>query len=258
MLGHDFFYRKIIRSHVVAFGAIFDDVMIREWDSTTSTWKQEVKVPISYGSKEKHLARVNLRETTTENVAITLPRIAFVITNVDFDSSRALNKRNQFVYSNPNNPNSRHYTRMAVPYNISFELAVITKKAEEAAKIVEQILPFFQPEFNVTLKFPFDGDESKPSGSLSLDVPIILESAAPDDTYEGDFESRRAITWTFSFTMKTLFFGPTPSSSIIKKVVIDFTDQGERIEGVPTVEGKTLDEILQTDDWSYSTTISNT
>lgn len=257
MLGYDFFYRKILRSHVIAFGSIFSDIKIKEWDATTSTWLQETKVPVSYGSKEKHLARVKLRENTNESVAITLPRIGFVITGVVFDSARSKNKRNQFVYFDPGSPNSKYLTRMAVPYNISFELAVITKKAEEASKIVEQILPFFQPDFNVTIKFPFDGDESQESTTISLDVPVVLDDVSPDDNYEGDFESRRAITWTFTFSMKAWFFGPTTSVSVIKKVIVDLTRQNERIEGIPTVEGKTLDEILKTDDWEYVTTISD-
>jgi len=254
MLGHNYFHRAIIRKHTAAFGSLFTDIYIKDWDDTDNSWKEEVRVPVSYGSKEKHLSRVNIREHANEAAAITLPRISFVITNVSYDSARALNKRNKYLFDSESNTKKSLRT---VPYNITFELAILAKKAEDATKIIEQIVPFFQPEFNVTIKFPFEGDESLESAeTLSIDVPIVLEDVSTEDTYDGDFETRRAITWTLNFTMKTWFFGPTSSSKIIKKTIIDFTEQDYRIEGIPVVEGKTLDEIIDTDDWAYTTNIT--
>lgn len=258
MLGHDFFHRGIIRKHTSAFGSLFTDIRIKDWDSSTSSWKEEVKVPVSYGSKEKHLARVNTREHTNEAAAITLPRIAFVVSSIDYDSARSFNKRNQHILFSSSDTNSRKTLRTGVPYDITFEVSVLTKKAEDATKIVEQIIPFFQPEFNLTIKFPFEGNESLEStDTISLDIPIILNGVSTEDTYDGDFETRRAVTWTMTFVMKTWFFGPTSDSSIIKKTIIDFTEQNIEITGIPTVDGKTLDEIEEDDDWTYHTSVTN-
>lgn len=253
MLGHSFFYRSLIKNYVVAFGTLFSGIRLKDWDPSTSTWVQDVKVPVSYGSKEKHLARVYARETSTDDVAITLPRIAFVITSIDYDGTRVLNRRNKHVSVTENG--NRSSIRPGVPYNLNFELSVLAKKNEDATKIVEQILPFFTPELYFTLKIAHESEESANTDYLKLDVPLILNSVSSEDTYEGDFETRRAITWTFDFTMKVKFYGPVTNQEIINTAIIDFPWQQERITVTPVVEGKTLEEITPEDDFGYSVII---
>lgn len=256
MLGHNYFYRSLIRNYVVAFGSLFSNIRIKDWDSVTEAWVEDIKIPVSYGSKEKHLARVSLRETGTEDVALTLPRIAFVVSGITYDSSRAINRKNRITKSNLPSTTTRRSLQPGIPYDINFELSVLTKKNEDATKIVEQIIPFFSPEMFFTLKISYGSEGDGTADNLILDVPIILNGVSTEDTYDGDFESRRAITWTFNFTMKAKFYGPvTTPGGIIKTTITNFTEQNERVTVIPVVDGKTLEEITVDDDYGYEVTI---
>jgi len=252
MLGHDYFYRSLIRNYVVAFGTLFSGIRIKDWNSNTSVWVQDVRVPVSYGSKEKHLARVYARENSTDDVAITLPRIAFVITDISYDASRVLNRKNKITRRTNLNESK---LQPGIPYDINFELAILTKKNEDATKIVEQIIPFFSPEMFLTLKIQYGVEGDGTTDYLKLDTPVILNSVSTEDTYEGDFESRRAITWTLNFTMKAKFYGPITSEGLINKAIIDFPWQQETMTIIPIVDGKELAEITPSDDYGYSETI---
>jgi hypothetical protein len=266
MLGHTYFYRNLIRTYVVAFGSIFKDIEIKDWDAENSQWTDNVIVPISYGSKEKHLARVEARETTNEGVAITLPRIAFVITGITPDTTRVLNRKNRIIKPNPNSTTNRvDYMSDGVPYDISFELSVMTKKTEDGTKIVEQILPFFQPHMAVTLKLKYHNENVDDGEYILLDAPIILNDISFSEEYDGDFETRRVIMWTMNFTVKGKLYGSViPNSGdggpIIKTAITNISvsedmNVGDRITIIPVVDGKELDEITAEDDFEYLETI---
>ena len=172
-----------------------------------------MKVPLAYGPSQKFLARLEQQADLNKPIAITLPRMSFEMTSIQYDSSRKLGVTQTFKASDGTNLKK---VFMPVPYNIGFELNILAKLNDDALQIIEQILPYFQPSFNLTLDLVSSIGEKR-------DVPIVLDSMNFQDDYEGDFSTRRALIYTLGFTAKTYLFGPVPSSSegIIKKVQVD-------------------------------------
>ena len=211
MLG-TYYYHEIIRKTIISFGTLFNEIFIRHDGSDGNTFS-EMKVPLAYGPSQKFLARLEQQADLNKPVAITLPRMSFEMTTVQYDSSRKLGVTQTFKASDGTNLKK---VFMPVPYNIGFELNILTKLNDDALQIVEQILPYFQPSFNLTVDLVSVIGEKR-------DIPIVLESINFQDDYEGDFATRRALIYTLGFTAKTYLFGPVPSSTsgIIKKVQVD-------------------------------------
>jgi len=211
MLG-TYYYHEIVRKTIISFGTLFNDISIRHKDSGGSTFS-EMKVPLAYGPSQKFLARLEQQADLNKPIAITLPRMSFEMTSIQYDSSRKLGVTQTFKASDGTNLKK---VFMPVPYNIGFELNILAKLNDDALQIVEQILPYFQPSFNLTLDLVSTIGEKR-------DIPIVLDSMNFQDDYEGDFATRRALIYTLGFTAKTYLFGPVPSSSsgIIKKVQVD-------------------------------------
>tara|TARA_R100000005_G_C4994061_1_gene201066 strand:+ start:1333 stop:2130 length:798 start_codon:yes stop_codon:yes gene_type:complete len=211
MLG-TYYYHEIVRKTIISFGTLFNEIFIRHKDSGGDTFS-EMKVPLAYGPSQKFLARLEQQADLNKPVAITLPRMSFEMTSIQYDSSRKLGVTQTFKASDGTNLKK---VFMPVPYNIGFELNILAKLNDDALQIIEQILPYFQPSFNLTLDLVSSIGEKR-------DVPIVLDSMNFQDDYEGDFSTRRALIYTLGFTAKTYLFGPVPSSSegIIKKVQVD-------------------------------------
>ena len=211
MLG-TYYYHEIVRKTIISFGTLFNEIFIRHKDSGGDTFS-EMKVPLAYGPSQKFLARLEQQADLNKPVAITLPRMSFEMTSIQYDSARKLGVTQTFKASDGTNLKK---VFMPVPYNIGFELNILAKLNDDALQIVEQILPYFQPSFNLTLDLVSSIGEKR-------DVPIVLDSMNFQDDYEGDFSTRRALIYTLGFTAKTYLFGPVPSSSegIIKKVQVD-------------------------------------
>ncbi|AOO17516.1 hypothetical protein W1240910_096 [Cyanophage S-RIM12_W1_24_0910] len=209
MLG-TYSYNEIFRKTIVAFGTLFNNIELRR-----ST--EVMKVPLAYGPKQKFLARLDQNpDPTNKRVQITLPRISFEINGITYDSSRKVSPTQKIKFAKDTDENKNVF--MPVPYNLSFELAIISKNQEDGLQILEQILPFFQPHYNLSVKLLPDVGETK-------DVPVTLTSVDYEDTYEGDFSARRAIIYTLQFTVKTYLYGPITDSKTIKKVITDmYTD----------------------------------
>ena len=212
MLG-TYYYHQIIRKTIISFGTLFNAIYIRHDDKDGDTYS-EMKVPLAYGPSQKFLARLEQQADLNKPVQITLPRMSFEMTNVTYDSTRKTGVTQTFKASDGNKIKK---VFMPVPYNIGFELNILTKINDDALQIVEQILPFFQPSFNLTVDLVSSIGEKR-------DIPIVLDSINFQDDYEGDFSTRRALIYTLSFTAKTYLFGPVPDSSqgIIKKAQIDY------------------------------------
>ena len=212
MLG-TYYYHEIIRKTIISFGTLFNDINIRHDDASGNTYS-ELKVPLAYGPSQKFLARLEQQADLNKPVAITLPRMSFEMNNVSYDSSRKTGVTQTFKASAGTN-----VTRvfMRVPYKIGVELNILTKLNDEALQIVEQILPYFQPSFNLTVDLVKSIGEKR-------DIPIVLDSINFQDDYEGDFSTRRALIYTLGFTAKTYLFGPIAESSegLIKKVQVDY------------------------------------
>lgn len=203
------FYHGSLRKYVVMFGTLFNSIYINRINSSNET-VQSMKVPLSYGPKEKFLARLE-GDPTFNRPAMVLPRMAFEITSISYASDRKLNTLNRNVKVNSANTASLAYQYQSVPYDIGFTLYIMVKNVDDGTRIVEQILPYFTPEWTITANLI-------PQLGLNVDIPIILKTIGSQDTYEGDFMNRRAIVWTLDFAMKAYLFGPTKKGSIIKTV----------------------------------------
>jgi hypothetical protein len=217
-----------MRKYVVFFGALFSDVWLTRED-TSSNIVQNMKVPLNYGPKNKFLARLEGNPELDRKIAIQLPRMSFEITNIQYDFTRKFTSVNRLRAPDPSNPDSNLFQYQPVPYNIEFNLYIMVKNEEDGFRIIEQILPFFQPAYTGKLNVNED------IGDL-IDVPISLNSVNQEDTYEGSFENRRAIIWTLSFTMRANIFGPTRSGAVIKQVEVNYKIPNVPVEdALPTV-----------------------
>ena len=216
MLGQQF-YHESIRKVIVSFGTMFNNINLVRKDNSGNI-SQSMKVPLAYGPREKFLVRLNEDADLTKQVAITLPRIGFEIQNLEYDSARKLNRVQRFKKVKGAQAKQLDAQYMPVPYNLSIELYVMAKQSDDALQIVEQILPYFQPDYTLTINDNVSMDSKR-------DVPIVLNSISYEDNYQGDFTTRRALIYTLSFTAKFYLYGPVTSSKVIKTVQVDqYTD----------------------------------
>ena len=221
MLGQQF-YHETIRKIIVAFGTTFNNVQLVRKDSSGNI-TQSMKVPLAYGPREKFLVRLRSDADLSSKVAVTLPRIGFEIQNLTYDATRKLNRVQKFKKVNAgNNTRSIDTQYMPVPYNLDVVLYILAKQSDDALQIVEQILPYFQPDYTITVNDMADM-------GIKRDIPIILNGITYEDSYEGDFEQRRALIYTMNFTCKFYLYGPVTSSNIIRTVQADqFADMPDK------------------------------
>ena len=212
MLDKTWYYRTI-RKYVILFGTMMNDIRIWRED-TDGNVEQYIKVPLSYGPKEKFLARLDSDPDLDREVAITLPRMAFEITSMSYDGTRKMPSIRRFLTQTNTDQDRREWLYNPVPYNFDISLYVMVKYVEDGTKILEQILPYFTPEFTNAINVVDDP-------AIPMDIPIILTSVSSEDTYEGDFDSRRAMIWTLNFTLKGVLFGPMNRSEIIRKAILN-------------------------------------
>ena len=207
MFGHTF-YHGSIRRYVVLFGTLFNDIIINRPDPAHNEI-HTIKVPVTYGPKEKVLARLTQDPNLNRKTAIQLPVISFEMTDIQYDGSRKLNTIGKRYKKDGSDPNKMYYQYNPVPYNISFSLSILVKNTDDGTRIIEQILPFFTPEWTATVNLV-------PEMDISMDIPIILGDVTLSDSYEGDFETRRSQEWNLTFTLKGYLFGPVHRAGIIK------------------------------------------
>ena len=220
MLGKQF-YHETTRKVVVAFGTLFNGITLVRKDNS-GTIQQSMKVPLAYGPRQKYLVRLADDPDLSKSTAVTLPRIGFEIAGISYDPARKLQRVQKFKKVKGAKASQLDTQYMPVPYNIDFELYILSKQSDDALQIVEQILPYFQPDYTVTINDNTDM-------GIKRDVPVILNSIAYEDDYQGDFASRRAIIYTLSFTAKFYLYGPVTSSKVIKTVQVDqYTDMPDQ------------------------------
>ena len=219
MLGQQF-YHETIRKVIVSFGTMFNDIHLVRKDNDGNI-SQTMKVPLAYGPREKFLVRLREDVDLTKQVAISLPRIGFEIKNLSYDPARKLNRVQKFKTVKGSEAKQLDTQYMPVPYNLELELYVMAKQSDDALQIVEQILPYFQPDYTITI--------SDLGGGTKRDVPVVLNSINYEDNYEGEFEQRRALIYTLSFNAKFYLFGPVSSAKVIKTVQVDqYTDMPDK------------------------------
>jgi hypothetical protein len=204
-----YFYHQISRKMVVAFGSLFNTIEVRRTNSAGSV-VDTIKVPLSYGPREKFLTRISADPNLNPSIALTVPRMGFELTSMTYDGVRKLNTMGRNVKKGTTGLKKQFNP---VPYNWDFSLYVYVKNAEDGTQILEQILPFFTPEFTVTMNLVSSMSEKR-------DIPLVLNSVTSEDTYEGDFASRRSIIWTLSFLMKGFLY---PNVADNAKIITDVT-----------------------------------
>lgn len=211
MLNGNVFYHGIIRKSIVSFGRLFSDIYIdrKQGDSVTGTTVQRLQVPLAYAPKEKWIVRLEQDPNLENNTYTSLPRMSFEIIGYAYDPQRKVNRMNQIKCGDGTGSVSTMYT--PVPYNIDLSLYILTKTQEDGLQILEQILPTFTPEYTLSVN-------AVPDMNVVMDVPIILNSVAVTDEYDGDFQTRRFVTHTLNFQMKVNLFGPISGKAIIDNV----------------------------------------
>ena len=258
-----------LRKYIIVFGTVFNDIYINRLSATDEVL-QTLKVPLTYGPKDKVLARLDQNPQMTNQVGIVLPRISFEMTTLEYDPTRKLNTLNKLTKQSATagTDDEVKYQYQPVPYDMQFEMNILVKNAEDGTRIVEQIVPYFTPDFTVSVNVVPEVDSAR-------DIPIILNSITSQDQYEGSFEQRRALIWTLSFTMKGWLYGPTKKSKLIKLAETTFRLPEDVTTGNTTNTSNTIvvasrpgltangtatsntaasipyDEIISTDDYGF-------
>lgn len=260
MFGHTY-YHKTLRKYVTLFGTLFNDIYINR-TTTAGVDEDTIKVPIMYGPKNKALSRLNQDPLLNRPFEQILPIMAFEMTGMNYDPARKLITSNKgYIKNNPLDTAQQKYIYNPVPYNIDFSLYIMVKNAEDGTRILEQILPFFTPEWTTTVNLISDLD-------VKMDIPVIIGSVSSEDSYEGEVSERRMLIWTLNFTMKGYIFGPVRKSEVIKLANVNFFSTlssnsvaeyvhitpGLLANGSPTSNASlTIDKSLieEDDDWAY-------
>jgi len=243
----DHFYHATMRKSVAVFGTLFNNLKVARKASDGSILNQ-IRVPLAYGPKQKFLARLDQETGFDATMAIKLPRMAFEITGISLDTTQKLAKRNQITETHASDVTKKKTIKHYTSYDIAMSLYIMAKNQDDGLQIVEQILPYFSPEYNVTIT-PVSGFNHK------QDVAIILGGVQIEDQYEGDFVERRVLIYQLDFTMKMKFYGPTGDQGIIREVNIDFHDKD-----VTTALFEEMDFTVgasdDADDYTVTTTIT--
>ena len=237
MLGVTY-YHETIRKYVAVFGTLFNDINIQRRNSA-GVITEQIKVPIEYSAKDRLLLHIRRMSTTDASVQTTLPRMGFVLNGITYDGTRKLNTMGQVFAANTAASTStllKQYN--PVPYNFDFELTAAVDNAEDGAQIFEQIVPFFTPEFTVSVNLV-------PSMNIKPDVSIILNSTTTEDSFEGDFTTRREIVWTFGFQLKGYIYPDVKSGSVTKQVIVNLR--------MPAEEADVPEYIILEDSTDFST-----
>jgi hypothetical protein len=197
---------------------MFNNIVISRKDSD-GVVQQRIKVPISYSARDKLLARIETDPNLNKPTAVSLPRMGFDVTSMTYAGERKLSTVQRYTLQSTTNSDNKNLVYAPVPYDINFQLSIMVKSAEDGTQILEQILPFFTPEWTNSVQLIDDLE-------IKMDIPLVLISVSSDDTYDGDFETRRALIWTLDFTMKCYFFGPIKSKKVIKFANVNFYIDG--------------------------------
>jgi hypothetical protein len=216
----EYFYHEILRRTVVSFGSLFNEISIKHTDNSGNV-KSVIKVPLAYGPTQKFLARLEQSPDLNKPVQITLPRMSFEFTGLTYDPTRKSTTTQTFIAKSAVDGTETKKVYLPVPYNMQFELSIMSKLNDDALQIIEQILPFFQPAYSMTIELVDIINEKR-------DIPVVLENITMQDDYEGNFSTRRVLIYTLRFTAKTYLFGPVSSATkdVIKKATIGYITGG--------------------------------
>jgi T4-like virus Myoviridae tail sheath stabiliser len=239
------FYHQITKKTIVAFGQLFSGIRIQRFN-TESVMEQLIDVPISYGNREKWYQRLTEEKEFDKRVAISLPRIGFEIVGIKYDASRRLNKLTQYRACTPTAAGNFFSAFAPVPYTLTFSLYVMTKTQDDMFQIIEQIIPYFGPQYNLTIN-------AIPQLDIALDVPVTLENVQIDDSYEGAMEKRREVIGTLTFSVKIEYLGPlnddadTIITAVKSKIDPQYGEVAREVD-VSVAPGGTIDNYTTIED----------
>ena len=211
-----------LRNLVIAFGSLFNNIYVKRYNSLGNE-KEAIRIPLAYGNKEKYLRRIDEGGSITNDdgvvVQMTLPRMSFEIESVEYDTTRKRNTMQKFTTRLSTDDSKLNTTYAEVPYSVNFNLYIMTKFMADGLQIVEQILPYFTPEFTVTIN-------PTTLGQTKMDIPLILNSVDHEEDWEGDFDTRRSLTWTLGFTARSYMYGRITTAERIKRIMTTIFDGG--------------------------------
>ena len=258
------FYNETTRKYVAMFGTLFNDIVISRKDGSGAII-QSMKVPINYAPMQKILAKIE-GDPNLNAPAMTLPRMSFEIVGMSYNPERKLTSLRRLTSVSTGDANSMNSQYVPAPFDISFQLNIMTKYNEDGVKILEQIIPYFKPDITPSVRLIDELD-------LYVDIPIILTGISMEDTYEAGFEQRRSLIWTLDFTVKAYYFGPTTTKKVIKFTEVNLYDNFDETTGIdakvtiqpgmtadnePTTDVSqsiSYDLIDEDDNWGYIVTI---
>ena len=232
MLGNHFYHSTIKRA-VSVFGTLFNNITIERTDGKI------MPVPLAYGPRSRWIARLQSSlDPVSKKTAITLPRMGFELSSIEYDPTRKLTKKTRFRAADSSNPMKMNYQYSPAPYNLGFTLSILVKNTDDGLQIIEQILPYFTPDYTVTIN-------TVPSMNDKRDVPIILTSVTQEDTYEGDLETRQVLTYTLDFTMKNYIYGPVIDSEIIRTAKVrTYLETGSGEISTQDEDGRVVEQVV--------------
>lgn len=228
MLSNAYFYHQLTRKYVILFGNMFNNITVKRIDRNTGLEIERIKIPIVYAPKEKYYSRLRMDPDLERPIQVSLPRMSFEITGFTYDASR---KQNSLLRSGvAANTATRGTTQyMGVPYDLNFELNIYARNVDDGTHIIEQIIPYFNPDYTVTVN-------TIPALGFLKDVPIVLTGVSNMIEHEGNFDAVRYVTWTLNFTMKANYYGPVQTPKIIRKVLANiYNDESLRAGNIVRV-----------------------
>ena len=218
MFENKVWYHSITRKAIVAFGVMFNNLNIRRRDSNNNI-VQTIRVPLSYAPKNKMLSRIlTLPDADKVKTEVTVPRLSFEVIAFEYDGARKINLHNQTRTVISETQSKRVYG--PTPYNLTVNLYAYAKNQDDGLQILEQIIPAFNPDFNVTVTYV-------PELGIKHDLPIILNSITYDDQYEGQVQDHRMIIWTYTFTLKLYYYGPVETQEVIRQAIVNVFNNEE-------------------------------
>lgn len=240
------FYHQHIRKAIIAFGTIFNQITVKRYNADQEI-VQSIRVPLSYSPKNKFLARIaEVPSTTTQAAAVILPRMGFEITGLQYNPARKINLLTKNVaVGQGDDPNKLRAQFTSTPYDMNVSLYIMAKNQDDGLQIIEQIIPFFNPDFCVTVN-------DIPEMGIKRDLQIILDNIAYEDNYEGDYLQRRSIIWTINFTLGLNLYGPVEQQNIIRTSIANtYTDIDQPNYQQQYQVTTNPNDATVVDDWDY-------